>query len=160
MRYLLSENRTARSPPKFPDKPMLTSEECLICNRIGTEQFYRELRELGYSPEITKTILQEFAKMYFKYPTLFAGRTRNIIKASFTRFASLTFANQIFNRDDPNVDETIKQCYGKYNIPGVERGPLNMNDYPSWQILTWKFNVSLKGSQLLTDKIWKAIQHK
>ena len=35
----------------------LSKEECLVCDRVSTEEFYGELRKLGFEPEDARLAL-------------------------------------------------------------------------------------------------------
>lgn len=63
---------------------VLSNQECLVCGRVGTEQFYRELRLLGFQHWAAIRVLKLLAQIYFKEHTLFAGIKRNTIKAALT----------------------------------------------------------------------------
>ena len=62
----------------------LTQEECLICERVKIENFYRELREVGFTRGFALKILKVLAQVYFKDPTFFAGKARGTIKGGIT----------------------------------------------------------------------------
>lgn len=67
----------------------LTDDECLVCRRVGPQQFYSELRRLGFTPDHGKKVLQFLAQIYFKDPLFFAGLKRSTIKYRVTYACSM-----------------------------------------------------------------------
>ncbi len=60
----------------------MDQNECLVCDRVDSALFYKELRELSFDEKESKIVLKLMGDIYFKDVTFFAGVSRGAIKAS------------------------------------------------------------------------------
>ena len=67
---------------------MNNSNECLVCDRVDSAQFYKELRELQFNKEESRMTLKLLSDIYYKDVTFFAGMKKGVIKGSITYIIS------------------------------------------------------------------------
>lgn len=78
---------------------VLSEQECLVCDRVGVGQFYRELRQFGFKREVVLKILKCMATLYFKDPILMAGKSRITIKCAITYVCATYLDYRITQRE-------------------------------------------------------------
>lgn len=153
----------------------LTEEECLVCDRVNVAQYYRELRNVGFTRDFTLKILKVLAQVYFKDHTFFAGKTRGTIKSSvaYTVYAyRLSLHNglevhhirsdrgmgtrkaiMLLSFTDGTFDERkTERAIWEYNKSkdGSEPSVSSINQ----TLLAWKFNVSAPSLRIMYQTIY------
>ncbi len=66
----------------------MNQSECLVCDRVDSALFYKELRELEFDEKEARMTLKLLSDIYFKDVTFFAGMKKGVIKGSITYIIS------------------------------------------------------------------------
>jgi hypothetical protein len=57
-------------------------KKCYLCLRIDSREYFRELRELGFSPIAARFTVGLVERVYRANPSLLAGKSARVVKAS------------------------------------------------------------------------------